>query len=878
MLRCMEVVIVLDLVMQGLVLSTAVLSLVAGSRWGVGWRVPPGLIVLGLLGCYLALGVGLVGSRIHADSRLWLLAGSAFFFFVFVAVLSVRRGRVVADFARAGVCVMSVGVVWGMRLLASDSLSWARTAVSMVVVAVLVLSALLLPGLRNLLERSPSWLLGGFGVLLVGLPLLTWGRVNGAFIQFHVPFVGKVQPGELGRILLVLWLARSVAHQRPRLVLGGWQSWSEGLGLLWRITAPVIVGVGVGVLSNDLGPALVLTVTAAVMVFIGGLGWGMLAAVLAVGAAGVGLVVAVSGKVAHRLEILGDPLALATGGGLEQVGLGLAAMAHGPTGIGLGVPNQVPEWDTDMLVASIGHELGISHVIVVLLATAAAAVACWQMVARVPDERRQLAIAGLGVVLGIQTLLMISAMFSVSPLTGMPVPWLSLSGSSMLSSAFAFAVILAMGSGLESERVTTPLTSRTLVWVSLVVLVCLLLIVKAVSLELGAAKLIESIRGRDPIGARLSKSHAVTLTTRDGVRIAGPVSSDGKPLRPANTEREYPYERYATILGSPGMPGLDQLAGIDGACGGGNCPPVSTTLVDRVQRAAWDGLQGRTGSVAAVDLETGDVLAYVSTEDGESWGKQDRVRGLTTAPGSVAKIVTGAAAVAAGVDLDLARTSQYRSISSYNRQPCGGTLTKALAESCNPYFGQLGDEIGGERLATLSSDWIGGQSDLNGLPIAPSKLVDPAADETLVAMGAIGLGNAQVTPLGMLGVTAQIARDGEPICMRVIAGGQALCGAQATMSAQAAAAVAAGMRETVLSGTARAVPGIQDLQAAAKTGTADFDGALHNATFVTFAPIDSPKVAVVVFVEPGSDGVTGLTGSLDAGPIAVSVLQAALGQ
>lgn len=91
MLRCMEVVIVLDLVMQGLVLSTAVLSLVAGSRWGVGWRVPPGLIVLGLLGCYLALGVGLVGSRIHADSRLWLLAGSAFFFFVFVAVLSVRR-------------------------------------------------------------------------------------------------------------------------------------------------------------------------------------------------------------------------------------------------------------------------------------------------------------------------------------------------------------------------------------------------------------------------------------------------------------------------------------------------------------------------------------------------------------------------------------------------------------------------------------------------------------------------------------------------------------------------------------------------------------------------------------------------------------------
>jgi cell division protein FtsI/penicillin-binding protein 2 len=66
------------------------------------------------------------------------------------------------------------------------------------------------------------------------------------------------------------------------------------------------------------------------------------------------------------------------------------------------------------------------------------------------------------------------------------------------------------------------------------------------------------------------------------------------------------------------------------------------------------------------------------------------------------------------------------------------------------------------------------------------------------------------------------------------------------------------------------------LDAAGKSGTADFDGALNNATYVAFAPYSDPQVAVAVFMQPGSAGQTGLSGSDDARPVAAALLEASL--
>lgn len=93
------------------------------------------------------------------------------------------------------------------------------------------------------------------------------------------------------------------------------------------------------------------------------------------------------------------------------------------------------------------------------------------------------------------------------------------------------------------------------------------------------------------------------------------------------------------------------------------------------------------------------------------------------------------------------------------------------------------------------------------------------------------------------------------------------------------------VRVTLLSGPvwavaglqARGVSGLQEVDAAAKTGTADYTTNLANATFTACSPFSDPRVAVTVFVEPGPSEQGGLVGSIDAGPVAADVLAAALG-
>ena len=85
------------------------------------------------------------------------------------------------------------------------------------------------------------------------------------------------------------------------------------------------------------------------------------------------------------------------------------------------------------------------------------------------------------------------------------------------------------------------------------------------------------------------------------------------------------------------------------------------------------------------------------------------------------------------------------------------------------------------------------------------------------------------------------------------------------------------MRAVVVSGTASSVTGLQGTEAAAKTGTADITASTSNASFAVFAPASSPRVAVVVFLQPTSNRQQ-LVGGRDAGPIAAAILRAGLNE
>lgn len=351
---------------------------------------------------------------------------------------------------------------------------------------------------------------------------------------------------------------------------------------------------------------------------------------------------------------------------------------------------------------------------------------------------------------------------------------------------------------------------------------------------------------------------------------------------------------------------------------------VVSTVRAEVQRAAREALGDRRGSVVALDPGTGDVLALWSSpsydpnelaqQDGEAvrsaWDRlnadparplENRATRRFYAPGSTFKLVTTAAALAAGrrpedtfpdpLRQDLPQTTA--TIGNFGGGQCNGgapiTLAKALQVSCNTTFAQLALELGPERLVA-QAEAFGLTTDLGGyLPalipsqIPPADTLDPPA----TAQSAIGQRDVQVTPVQMASLAGAIGEGGVLNAPRLVRevedfGGATLETRPTSRVSQAVSPeVATVLREMMVTvverGTGRAAR-ISGVRVAGKTGTAEsgVEGMPPTVWFVGFAPADDPVVAVAVVVEDGGEVGNEATGGAVAAPIARAVLEAGL--
>jgi penicillin-binding protein 2 len=353
---------------------------------------------------------------------------------------------------------------------------------------------------------------------------------------------------------------------------------------------------------------------------------------------------------------------------------------------------------------------------------------------------------------------------------------------------------------------------------------------------------------------------------------------------------------------------------------------VYTTIDRRIQEAAEQALGPRNGAVVVLDPRNGDVLALVSNPafpverfsgriDRETWVSlvQDPDRPLLNravqgeyAPGSLFKIVVAAAALQAQVFTPFDRLScprewwfGGRAYHNWEDRDRGAvTLLEAIQHSCNTFFYQLGLKVGPERIAKMSEEFGLGQPPGTGLVGERAGLVpSPAwkrkalhdkwhAGDTVSL--AIGQGLITVTPLQMARFMGAVANGGVLWKPRMVARIQAPDGAPlATETAreERRAAVSPVVFEflhealaaVVASGTGKGaqVPGVT---IAGKTGTAqtrEFKSDAErkrrdqdNAWFAAFAPVEDPRVVVVVFAERA-----GLGGQV-AAPIAREIFKA----
>ncbi|MHA7270986.1 FtsW/RodA/SpoVE family cell cycle protein [Arthrobacter sp. HLT1-20] len=290
-------------------------------------------------------------------------------------------------------------------------------------------------------------------VVLLVLPLIpgiSAGNVNGATVWIAIgPFT--FQPGEIAKITLAIFFAGYLSSNRDLILLAG-----KKIGKLQlprtRDLAPMIVAwlasVGVLVFQRDLGSSILFFGLFMVMIYVATsrISWILIGlALIAVGGVAA---YQIFPHVTRRIDVWVhalDPEYIGAPGGSFQVVEGLFGMANGGlmgTGFGQGSPDTVPLANSDMIIASIGEELGLVGLFAVLCLYALFISRGFRAALGTRDAFGKLLAVGLSFAVALQCFIIIGGVTRLIPLTGLTTPFLAAGGSSLLANWIIVALIL----------------------------------------------------------------------------------------------------------------------------------------------------------------------------------------------------------------------------------------------------------------------------------------------------------------------------------------------------------------------------------------------------------------------------------------------------
>lgn len=286
--------------------------------------------------------------------------------------------------------------------------------------------------------RNPWVTRGLYALTLVLLVLaLANAPTNGTHRWLRLPGV-SLQPSELAKLALLIFLTDLVARRHAEI--------SEPKGPILGCLIAAGVVVALVAVQPDLGTALSIALLTWAILFAAGLKWRY----LLVPALAVALAVGVSilfndyqrGRIATFLNPDGDP----GGAGYQVRQSRLAVASGGVMGRGLGEGGQklffLPYPHTDFIFSNIGEELGLVGTLTVVAAFLILTVRGLFVAARAPDLHLSLLACGVTVMLVGQAFINIGVCLGVLPAKGLPLPFISYGGSSLVVSLLASGVLL----------------------------------------------------------------------------------------------------------------------------------------------------------------------------------------------------------------------------------------------------------------------------------------------------------------------------------------------------------------------------------------------------------------------------------------------------
>lgn len=268
------------------------------------------------------------------------------------------------------------------------------------VLATVLLAAVLVPGIGTTVNGSRRWISLG-------------GLVN-------------IQPSEIAKLALILWVAHMVATAPGRL--------REARGLVPYFAVTGLLALLI-FLEPDMDTTMILGTVLLAMLVVAGARGRHLAAIVggAIFLAGIMLMAAPYRR--ERMFAFLDP-ASASDVGYQGVQAQIAVGVGGLHGVGLGDGVQkafyLPEASTDMILATVGEELGLLGIFAVLAGFVLVAWAGFRIALEARDLHQQVLAAGITVMVVMQAAINMGAVLGILPMAGLTLPFVSFGGSSLI--------------------------------------------------------------------------------------------------------------------------------------------------------------------------------------------------------------------------------------------------------------------------------------------------------------------------------------------------------------------------------------------------------------------------------------------------------------
>jgi cell division protein FtsW len=305
--------------------------------------------------------------------------------------------------------LLGLGALWAT--MGVDYRRWRAVVLPLLGLAVFLLVAVLLPGFGQEINGTRRW--------------LRWGPVS-------------FQPTELAKLALVLYLADFLARRQAQ------------IGSFWRgFLPPLLVTAAMAALilkQPDLGSSVALVAVVLSTIYVAGARLRHMAVVALAAVPVIVLLVTGASYRLRRVFAFIDPWADPRGAGFQIIQSYLALGGGGLTGRGLGESKQklfyLPEPHTDFIFAIVGEELGFVGAVVTVVLFGLLLWRGMRIALRVADPFGALAAIGITAMLTTQALVNLGVVVGLLPTKGLPLPFVSFGGSSLLVAMASVGLLL----------------------------------------------------------------------------------------------------------------------------------------------------------------------------------------------------------------------------------------------------------------------------------------------------------------------------------------------------------------------------------------------------------------------------------------------------